>query len=168
MADQLLDPFSLVYDALWVMVERNDKLAKFIAKGNRIKFDEDSDVDPAITDADTPNLMLLSGGGTFGEQDNSSQRSVTRIYTWVLTTGDFRLNPVFNAISWELYRSMIDYACVLCSLQWCNCNFIQNCRIVSADDGTLAQTLQENVPGWSTIWSIEVDMLFNYELLKIK
>lgn len=168
MTEPLLDPFSQVYNALWKMVNRNKNLNDYLPKGNRIRFEHESDVDTAKSDAQMPELALLCGGGSFGGKDNSTTRSVTRNYLWALTTGDFRINPVFNKISWELFRSMVDWSCVLCNLTWCDCNFVQECRVVSADDSFLPQSLQENIPGWSSIWQVEVDFAFNYNSLTIK
>src|SRR5688572_7926526 len=113
----LLDPFSMVYNALWIMIDRNQKILEMIPKGNRIRFDEQNSQKPHKSSADTPELTLISSGGIWNEKNNSSQTSVTRNYIWAITTGDFRINPLYNRLSWELFRSLTDWECILCPLE---------------------------------------------------
>lgn len=160
-----LDPFSMVYNALWDMVERNQAILDMIPIANRIKFDEQSSQKDQISDADTPELTLISGGGSFGGKNNSSQTSVLRRYVWGITTGDFRINPVYNRLTFELFRCMTDWQCVLCNLTWCDCRFVSDFRLTESEEGTIMQDLDKGIPGWSALWSCEVDFLFTTKLL---
>ncbi len=165
---QDFDPFSLVYTALWRMVERNQTLLRYIPVGNRVKFDENSDAKAIIESGDTPELKLLTGGGTFQGEDNKDRTTINRNYIWAVTTGDFRLNENFNRICFELYRSMIDWECTLCQLEWCGCKFVDNFRLTDAEDGTLLQDLNRGIPGWSTLWNCEVKFTFVKSHLRIR
>lgn len=167
MSEPHLDPFSMVYNALWEMVERNKNLATYIPVGNRIKYDDVAAIRASNEDADTPELALLSGGGSFGDTDNSSQRSCVREYIWALTSGDLKLNTIFNPIQWELFRSMNDWECVLCSLTWCNCAFVSNCRIISAEDSSINHELERDILGWTSLWNMQVDFQFPKASLKL-
>ena len=168
MADPLFDPYSQVYNALWTMVERSTKLKQYIPLGNRIKYEDISDVKESIQDADMPELALISGGGNFGNADNSTQRSCAREYIWALTSGDLRVNYLLNPIQFEIFRCMVDWECVLCNLQWCNCRFVTKCKLVSAEDGLLMQELNRAIPGWSSLWTVQVDFQFPIANLRIK
>jgi len=167
MSEPEYDPFSQVYNALWKLVERNQRLSRYIPAGNRIKYEEAFEQKTQISDADTPELALLSGGGTFGDRDTNTGRTCSRDYIWALTTGNLQLNKLFNPIQFELFRSLSDWQCVLCELQWCNCRFVHNLHIVSAEDGTLMADLNRNIPGWSSLWTVRIEFQFSFANLKI-
>lgn len=162
-----LDPFSLVYNALWELVERNQKLKELLPAGNRVKFDDENPIKSEVTDADLPELMLLLAGGTPGQYDTRDYKSITRQYVWALETGDYRVNPIYNRITFELWRSMVDFECVLCALTWCNCNFVKDCRMVSVDENRANPEANRLIEGWVGLWACEVDMGFDKNILKI-
>lgn len=164
------DPFSLVYNGLWALVERNQDLKKYIPAGNRINFAEELAYKEEVVQADLPELALLLAGGSPGTKDSSDGRSITKRFVWALTTGQYQVNPAYHRIAFELWRSMVDYACVLCALSWCNCNFVTDCRMIDIEEGTLSDFLERNITihGWSGLWGVEVDMQFPLESLKIK
>lgn len=158
----------MVYNGLWTLIERNSYLNELIPENNRIKYETEAQPKESIQDADMPELTLLSGGGGFGKSNNSSQQSCSRQYIWALVTGDLRINPLFNKVQWEIFRSMSDWECVLCELQWCNCPFVEKLVLISTEDGTLMSDLNRNIPGWSSLWTVEVSMQFRRTDLKIK
>lgn len=164
------DPFSLVYNGLWRLVERNQDLHKHIPVGNRVNFSEELAYKEQVVQADLPELALLLAGGTAGSKDSDTGRSITKRFVWALTTGQYQVNPAYHRIAFELYRSMIDYECVMCPLSWCNCTFFQTLRLLDIEEGTLTDFLERNIEihGWSGLWGVEVDMLFPFTSLKIK
>lgn len=161
------DPFTMVYDGLWDLVDRNPYLRQLLPARNKIKFDEDNARKDSLNDADLPELQLLSDGGLANLRNNSSQSSITRNYIWQIATGDNRINPIFNKICFELYRSMFDWECTLCNLLWCDCRFVTGCRLVQIVDGNFLQDIERNIPGWSSLWSCEVDFVFPKQLLRL-
>lgn len=162
-----LDPFSQVHNALWTMAERSITLENLIPIRNRIKYEEESDKKPQISDADLPELALLAGGATIGVYDNSTQTSVRKNYIWAITTGDLRVNEVYNPIAWELFRAMRDWDQVLCPLTWENCNFVQKFRLLSADEGMQMMLQNRGIQGWSALWVCEVDCAFKTSLVRL-
>jgi len=112
------NPFTMVYDALWDMMERNTTLTGLIRKANRIKYAQANATKPAISDGDLPEIALLSSGGDSNVMNTSSTSSMVRRYTWAIATGEYQINPFYNTVSWELYRAMIDWDQVLCALVW--------------------------------------------------
>lgn len=159
------DPFSMVHDALWVMVERNQNILDMVKPGNRIKFDKQNEPLQRKMDADLPELILVPGGGTYGGKDNSTQSTVVRTYEWQIATGDIRLQPIYNKLMFEMYRSMIDWNCVLCPLLWCDCPFVNGFRMIQHIEGQLSTEQNKSIPGWSALWTCEVDFSFPRKLL---
>jgi len=167
MSDVQLDPFTAVYNALWTLIERNQVLSRYIPIGNRISYREEQEPKNEITNADTPELAIVVGGGGFSNQNSSTNHSVYKEYILALTTGDLRLNSSLNPIQWELFRSITDWSCVLCALEWCDCRFVTRCQIVSEESGMVMHELSRSIPGWSSLLTIRVDMVFNTIKLKI-
>lgn len=161
------DPFSQVYEALWQLVERNEKLRTYLPLRNRIKYEEQTDPKFNISDADVPELSLMQENISFDIHCNSSQRGMTRTYIWGVASGDFRINPVYNAMSFELYRCMIDWESTLCELIWEDCRFVQQLRLRSAEEGTFMSDKNRGILGWSAIWTCEVDFIFPTGKLRI-
>lgn len=157
----------MVYNALWQMVERNQKILNLVPKNNRIRFDEQNSQKAQLASADTPELALMPNGGIWNGKNNSSKTSVTKNYTWAITTGDLRLNPLYNRLSWELFRSLTDWECILCPLEWCECQFVMNFRLIQTEEGTIMQDIDKGIPGWSALWTCELDLAFETSKLRL-
>jgi hypothetical protein len=162
------NPFVMVWNGLWEMVERNPRLCDLIKPGNRTKFEERSDHKDAVSDADLPELALLMSGGLNDIMDSSSTSRVSRKYTWAIATGEFQINPYYNSITWELYRSMIDWDIVLAKLQWPEgWHFVVRVNIINISEGTMMERQNRGIIGWAGMWQIDVQMHFNTESLRI-
>lgn len=163
------DPFTLVYNALWVMAERNTELTSLIPLKNRIKFDASNPPKMQIAESDTPELALTASGASFGVQNNNSNYTLDRRYDWIVTSGDYRINPKFNAISFELMRAMVDYESTLCALTWEDCNFVNRCNLTDADEGIEYNRSKQNrnLFGWSGVITVEIRFVLPYSKLRI-
>lgn len=161
----MIDPFNLVYDKLWSLVERNEELKALIKVGNRIKFDTNVATKGELSDADLPELALLVGG-FFDYQTTSTSRSIKRNYSFSIATGEYKIAS-FNKITFELFRCLVDYECELCALTWCNCNFVDaSTKLVGAEESIL-EDADKQISGWISVWTFEVVMVFQLSMLKI-
>lgn len=161
------DPFSLVYKGLWELVDRNNNLDRLVPAGNRIRYDNPAPDKDVISDADTPELSLMRSSTTFDEKTNSSGTGLKAVYTWAIASGSLEIEPVFNPITFELFRSMVDYKCVLCSLQWCDCSFVQDLKLLSSQEATRLQDVNRGLEGWASLLEVEVEMFFQFTKLKL-
>ena len=155
------NPFSITYDALWQLAERNDVLCKFISRGNRIKYSENLDQKSEISDADLPELALTTNAFVSNLRNSSSTTMMIKNYSWILATGDLSMCHVYDKIMWALYTAMIDYDKYICGLEWNGTSFVKEVRGLPGTEGT--QFTEENrmIKGWASIWPIEVEMHFN-------
>lgn len=165
------NPFTMVYDALWDLVQRNPNLIDYLR--TKEKFDTRDGTLRNITTSDLPEIVLVQDERVGSLRISSSQMEVTPTYKFVLTTGDQRINRILNQITWELLRSLVDWESVLCALQWPESdpkNFIINMRLGEVRDftpGMIASEERESIRGWATIWSVTVQMRFAIESLRI-
>lgn len=160
------NPFSQVYNGLWQLIDRNTIIQELVRKGNLIKFKEENELKQEINDADTPELQLVTSGGTFGIGGNSTMTQVIKNYTWSIATGSMKVE-LYNILSFEIFRSLIDYECVLCPLTWCGCLFVTNFRITNIEEGNRMQDLQRSIPGWCALWNCELQMSFPTKNLRL-
>jgi hypothetical protein len=158
------DPFSMVYTALWEMMEARDAFKSLVLLKNRIKFDSETDRDPIKTNvatADLPEVMLLTNGiNEINLYDSSSGSMVVRQYSWMISTGDYRLTEFLLPVEFELFRGMLDWQTKLTALQWCNREFVKRCNYVAASEGFSDPEANRNIEGWSSLWQCEVEMHF--------
>ena len=160
------NPFQIVYDALWEMADRNKSLTSMIKLNNKESYDKWIGFKTDVSTADFPELALVVDGGSTNFQWSSSHSQFTRMYSWSLTTGNFTICN-YHCILWELYRAMVDWDKVLCSLQWDGSQIVTNAAIAELTEGTLRIEQNRGIRGWSSIFAIDVEFVVPTELMRI-
>lgn len=167
-----LNPFTMVWWGLWEMVERNPNITNMVSLLNRIKMDNDLADKRNISDADLPELTLLSSGGDCNIMDSSATSKIVRNYTWAIATGEYNISPYYNVLCWELFRAMVDWDQVLCPLIWPlesdpEWHFVVRTNVISIEEGTEMIKTNKGIGGWAGLWQIDVQMHFRTEDLRI-
>lgn len=162
------DPFSLVYSGLWALIDRNNDIDKLVPKGNRIRFDDVSYKKKSISNADLPELSLFRSTTVYSQKTTKDSTNIIAGYQWSVATGNYSIQPVFNPLTFEIFRSLMDWECTLCPLMWCGCNFVENCIILDSDEGTSLDEQNQQIPGWASILRLNVEMVFSRSSLKLK
>jgi hypothetical protein len=160
------DPFSMVYNGLWTLVERNQMLKEHIPPMNRIKYGNETLPKEENTESDTPELTLLLTGGAHDLMSTCSTASFKKSYAWALATGDLE-NERFHWMEFELIRCLADWETTLCPLMWKNCPFVQNLIFTGAEIGTMMREFNKNVEGWACLLSLDVQMSFSLVNLRL-
>jgi hypothetical protein len=169
-----LNPFSMTYDALITLLRRHPDFriasdnagTDFVKQKNQIFYNHAQDnLDPAkdqIQVADTPEIMLLTGGVQNSTlQRDSSASQFIRQYSWVVTTGNHRLQPYLNHVGWSICCAMVGWQTTLTELRWpnnANYAFIKKLDLISSLDGLADGTNSRNLRGWVSVWTINVEM----------
>lgn len=165
------NPFEMVYDALWELVDQSVPMSDLVKLGNRISFNRPDDRDPLkvqISSNDKPELMLTTEGTSgVNLQSTSSSTMITRKYAWVLATGDNRLSVgKLYPVEWALLCALCDWVTVLERLTWRDKNFVTRCSVTDVSEGMSDSQRNRGIKGWSTIWKCEVRMDFSTADLK--
>ena len=156
------DPFTLVYDALWSMLDSHTDFQELVKKGNMIRF-SGKNRDPVkaeISVSDVPEVRLVPMGGTPHLQRTSNSSSVLEKFEIQLSSGDQRVDYALFPVKWAIYRAMSDWATILEALTWKGRTFVKLARPMSTADGVTESDLRRGIDGWASIWSIEVHMWF--------
>ena len=164
------DPFSLVFDKLWELAEVSQPLMRLVSPGNLIKFNKAQDRDPLkqqILTADLPELVLTGVGSTEANLlESSCSSKIVRQYSFILSTGDYRITSFLLPVQFALFCALADYQAVLCPLQWKSKTFITQANWVSLSEGMSNPELNRGIKGWSSLWTCMVEMHFSTADLK--
>ena len=158
------DPLSLVYTALWDMAEQTSYLTNQVKLSNRIRYDTHNrnPEKKTILDADAPELALMCSGFSGNLCANSSSSMITARYSWIVITGDLRVNYRLLPVEWGLFLAMHKWRTVLGALTWQDKVFVKKLNMLDVQEGILQQERPQTVPrGWSSVWGIEVGMYFD-------
>lgn len=157
------NPFTLVYDALWALVEAHPSFTEMVKAGNRIKYNIPDDRDPlkaSILTGDLPEVVLV-GRTTSGNVMNTSNTSmVTRSYEFLVSTGDFRYTELLAQIEWQLFTATTGWREKLAALEWKNKRFVKRVNMTGSTMGASDPERNRKIRGWSCAWGVEVEMHF--------
>lgn len=162
------NPFTQVYNALWTLVNAHPDIGDKFKTGNRITFGTD-DREPfkrTIAASDVPELVLTQDGGPIEMYSTSSTTKVTRDYSWLVSTGDFRINHFLNDVEWMLFVAHLGWKTHLTSLQYNSNSFVKRCEIIDIRSGISDAQRNRGLNGWSTVWKVRVEMHFKTSDLK--
>lgn len=158
------DPLSLVYTELWNMAEANCGLTNQVKLHNRIRYDQ-KDRDPEkrnYNDADTPELALMCAGLGGNICNTSSTSMLSTRYSWIIVTGDLRVNYRMLPVEWALFEAMHLWRERLGKLTWNDKAFCKKLNMLDVQEGILQSDRPHDGPqGWMSIWGIQVDMYFS-------
>jgi hypothetical protein len=163
------DPFTLVFNRLWEIVEAHPDAASVIKPGNRIKLNEQTKREPTkpfVQVADLPELMLVTEGGNLNLHSTSSSTKIVRRYSWLLSTGDARVNYLLYPVEWLLVEAFSKWTTELTSLTYKDKHFVKRFDILDVSEGWKRADENRNIKGWSAIWKCEIEMHFATNDLK--
>ena len=163
------NPFQLVYDSLWTMMEAD---ARFdVKEGNKIKFNNNKrePVKSQHTTSDYPEVMLLPESGIGNISSTSSTSSVSKRYTWVVSSGDFRYTEISD-LEWALTAGLLGWMYSLKSLTWNENEFVKLVNVISTDlevlDRSVARARSQGINGLVSVFTVEVSMVFSNETIR--
>lgn len=168
------DPFTQVYDALWELAETTPTFTRLVKLGNRIKYTSPTGRNPekssTLSDGDFPEVILSSEGLNANMWNTSNSSMCVRKYSWLITTGDFRLSYRLYPVEWAVFVAMHGWREKLGALLWAGKSYCKRMAITDVLNGIIRPKSEIASPeGWSAIWSCEVEMHFDAnELVRIR
>lgn len=161
---QLIDPLSQVHSALWDLARASSTLNALVKTGNMIQFDSDDNRNPQKAQAaanDFPELVLVPQAGVANLHATSCASQMTRNWSWMINTGDFRANEYLHPVEWALVCAMLGFSGVLDQLEWpIGHKFVKRCDPISVQTGQSESLRLRGLAGWSSIWAVQVEMYF--------
>ena len=157
------DPFSLVYDSIWSMLETTD-FQQLVKVGNRLKFSTASQYrDPQLIAAlseSRPTVGILSTGATFGLERASDASFITPQYQIVIVCGDARLDKEFNPVLWSVITAVLGWWDSLRGLLYQGKIFVHMAEPSNLSTVYVDPTENKGIKGWVGKITYEVQMNF--------
>ena len=167
------DPLSLVYAALWDVLESSGDFCRLVQPGNRIKFFGGSR-DPrkdTLSTADLPEVRIVPAGGSANlHLASNTDRLVERLRIQV-SSGDQRVDAAFFPVVWEIYRALVNWPSVIAGLTWSGQAQgdgwgVDLVEITDHDDTADTPRTSRGIEGWSTVWACQARFWFADALIK--
>lgn len=162
-----VNPFTLVFSALWSILENSPQFVADVKVGNRIHLDitnKPNTLKPEIQDSDLPEVILITAGASnIGLLTTSSTSKIIKRYQFLISTGDPRVQNYLNQIQWDIYACFTGWQNLLGQLIWpvgSGRNFVKRADLVDCEEGLSNSDRNRGIPGWSSIWTGEVEMHF--------
>lgn len=149
---------------MWDAALCHPSLVSMVRERNRIRMDRPGDRDPwkeTVSAADLPELRLDVDSLTANLMSTSSTTMVTRRYSWVLSTGDFRYTELLAPLEWYLTAAMLKWREKLSTLLWRDKSFVKVVRLTDGSAGYSDPQANRGIRGWSAIVRVEVEMHFS-------
>ena len=158
-----MNPFDMVYDALWQMLLSHPVFERDVKTGNRVRYDIKTDRDPmkdTIAAGDLPEVVLASDTVSGNLMQTSSTSMVTKRFSVLVSTGDFRA-PILTSVEWCIFTALTGWPERLGALTWKQQRFVKRVQLVSAQSGLSDAAANRNIKGWAAKWVAEVEMHFS-------
>ena len=157
------DPFTLVHNKLWDMLEAHSGFTDLVKPGNRIKFSGDAR-DPLkrqVSSDDLPEVRLVAAGGTPHLQMASNATTVLKRFEVQIATGDKRYDAVMFPLGWAVVRAMSPWLTALrAEIQWNGKTFVTLLEVTSVSEGTHDAERKRGIDAWTAVVAIDVTMVF--------
>lgn len=156
------NPFSIVYDALWGLVSNHKPLAELVHIENRIRFDDKRDRSPLkdeISERDLPELRLISQGASLQLERTTNTTTLVQTYQFGVSTGEQRFDSLYD-VNWELIRALSKWQTEIMELTWNSKPFILRLNPTDFATGVVDVDLNRGIKGWSSLWTVLVEMHF--------
>lgn len=168
----MTDPFTVLFDKLWEVVDSDSDLQQLVNEGGKIKFVRDVDIygfDPRNRQVNQPELSLLPDlfEANIGATNNSSE--IIRSFNWSIRTPSKMLNKELFPIEWSLYKAMCVYAPEIRTVTYANEKFVHKINVISGSNFTPEIDMIQANPtliGWRTIWTMQFEMSFSKNQLQ--
>lgn len=159
------DPLSIVYNALWDLLEAHTGFTDLVKVGNRAKYDGwmHSPKKDFVSVADTPEVAIVPAGSPVPTTPSGSVL-LRKTFAAGLVVGDQRIGEIggFLPVQWELIRAFHGWETPLKALTWSGNTFVNALRLEETSDTLLdtQQTVDRGIAGWVAVLRFQVWMHF--------
>jgi len=157
------DPLTQLYAGFWTGLEEHPKFTEMVKAANRVKFNADhpghARARTKVQAADLPELILTYEGFSGSLRSTSSSSEFAVRWTWVLTTGDMRIDEILLPLSWTILESMVRMHARIKGLSFGGVPFLKSIHLIDARAGESELLRVSNIRGWSAVQSFETRIL---------
>ena len=148
------DPLTLVYEALWELLDASSEFSRLVKLQNRIRFTDSAraPLKPTVTTGDLPEVRLIPVGLILQQGRTSSSTSIELIFELQCSSGDQRLDVVLLPLMWSIIRATSKWPTAMAGLTWNDAAFVVQSLLGDAQIGVSQGDLNRKIKGWSSLW----------------
>ncbi len=158
------NPFAAVLHTLWGMLLSHPQFVRDVKERNRIRFDSPSMRDPlkeTVQVADLPEVAIAVQSSSANMMSTSDTSSFTRQYSILVSSGDMRYSELLANVEWQVFVGLLGWKGRLSALEWKNgWRYVKRVNVIGVATGLSDPKANRNIQGWSTAFTIEVEMHF--------
>lgn len=155
------DPYSMVVDGLWELLEQDSEFGTLVKPGNRVKFTGKNrePLKEEVGTSDLPEVRIVPTGSTPRQHGSSCSYVDTVTFEVQVASGDQRLDAYHLPLKFIVMRLMYRVQEFLKErVIWNNEQVVQVARPVSVREGYSEADLNRGIVGWSAVWGVEVQL----------
>lgn len=150
------NPFLLVHQALWTLLNANTAFVTLVPTGRQINYSPEADATSAdlhpekegMAPKDFPQVRIISTGGkSLGESSNAT--FVREDFAVQIDTGT-QLFEHGMEVKWEVVRALSNWATTMEALTWNSKSFVDDCSLL---DTRSKMDKTKGFMGWRTLWA---------------
>lgn len=158
------DPFTEIYDAIWSLLEGNDRFCDLVALGNRVKFSGDDD--PRIKvekllPSDAPEVRVVAGAINPHLFRTSNGSSIKRTFRVEIYTDKLTQTAGIFPVEWSIIQAVTGGKDKLAGL-----DHVKTLRFVNERDPGLDPTRRSR--GWYSVLAVEVESWFRTDYIPVR
>lgn len=156
------NPFRMLYDLLWQILEDSADFCELVKPGNRIKFtgNVSSFVKDQMGQADLPEVRILHSGGETKYFIAQGIHQCVRNLVLQMTTGDLRITSIPSDLEWIIFLALGQWPQRAGALTWKDETFVKELHINGSQTGIVQDHLGPGNRGWTTVWQCSVTCRF--------
>ena len=153
------DPFTILFDRLWEIVDANPVISELVRPGNKFRFETLLGLKETIQHGDLPEIVLFPDSTQQDDFGTSGTNNLSASYRFAIATGTFTTRMI-NQLQWEIYRVIQTFMANVGDLTYNEVPFVIQIKFNSGNQ--LQNTVEQSrgINGWCASYGFTVDMQF--------
>jgi hypothetical protein len=161
-----VDPFSLVLNLLWDLLEAKTSFTDDVQEANRIKvWDKRNPFKDSLAEASVPEVIIVPRAQSAWQNRNSGGCGFTKSFLILVSSGNQGIETIFP-VEWGITKAMYDFETTGLALTYGGEEFVKDINITDGSDSLTDDELMKTLKGWSAIYTVSVLMHFSNTVLR--
>lgn len=162
----IVDPYTTVAAALWMILEADADFVAIVKPGNRIKFMglARDPIKEQVSGADLPEVRIVVSSSSPHQKGSSNMTTDRVTFEIQVSSGDQRIDKWHLPLKWIVFKAMararMKWTQLGTQIKWNGGRFISEVKAATATEGVSQTDLNRGIMGWSAVWAVEVEMFF--------
>jgi len=155
------DPFTLIHENIWTMLEASSAFTSLVPEGNRIRLAGLNRATKLRTStAGRPEVRVVPNKLYAHVARTSNGSSIRRNWQIQISTGDLRVGEQLFPLEWAIFRALSDPASMEALDLGSVGSKVLRARLTDQESSAQHEELNRGINGWVTLWLYIVEVWF--------